>query len=437
MKKTLALILAAMMVAGTASVAFATPKEDLSVDATSPYYVWKSSDGYYSEATSFEYGDRVAMLLEGDLIDSKDDETKNINKFRVFADWKVGSSLVEDMDIEYKKVEKSVTGAYKGKDVPSAPKMDVSYNGEVYTVTLSTTKATDFVGESEKAAKIEALVKTRVESAVKKDDSSDAKAVLDNLKAEILKDNDLKEKVFGYYYEKDTAKTDKKYAWVAYVDLKDSNSTKMSDLVGTIRVAKTTSADAEKVDFEIEVGYGKEEVTDSVTYDDDKPVLDFDDIEDVIDIEFGESGNDALFTVDVTGQGKVNVKFDTKFDADIAAKYPEANLEFVRWSANPTFNRTGDLYIYADEDTFLYEVTADGLKEVSKAEYDEDYGAWYLRTRRLGTYVISDTELDLSASSSSGDASSSGTSSSNPTTGGTTGTTGGNPGDKYNPNTGR
>ena len=73
MKKSLALILAAMMVAGTASVAFATPKEDLSVDASSPYYVWKSSDGYYSEATSFEYGDRVAMLLEGDLIDSKDD----------------------------------------------------------------------------------------------------------------------------------------------------------------------------------------------------------------------------------------------------------------------------------------------------------------------------------------------------------------------------
>ncbi len=432
MKKTLALILAAMMVAGTASVAFATPKEDLSVDATSPYYVWKSSDGYYSEATSFEYGDRVAMLLEGKLIDSKDDETKNINKYRVFADWKVGSSLVEDMDIEYKKVEKSVAGAYKGKDVSSALKMDVSYNSEVYTVTLSTVKATDFVGESEKATKIEALVKTRVESAVKKDDSSDAKAVLDNLKAEILKDNDLKEKVFGYYYEKDTAKTDKKYAWVAYVDLKDSNSTKMSDLAGTIRVAKTTSADAEKVDFEIEVGYGKEEVTDSVTYDDDKPVLDFDDVEDVIDIEFGD---DALFTVDVTGQGKVNVKFDTKFDADIAAKYPEANLEFVRWTANPTFNRTGDLYIYADEDTFLYEVTADGLKEVKKAEYDEDYGAHYLRTRRLGTYVISDVELDLAASSEN--ASSSGTSSSNPSTGGTTGTTQGNTNVKPNPNTGR
>ena len=82
-------------------------------------------------------------------------------------------------------------------------------------------------------------------------------------------------------------------------------------------------------------------------------------------------------------------------------------------------------------------MTADGLKEISKAEYDEDYGAWKIRTRKLGSYVVSDTELDLSASSSSGDASSSGTSSSNPTTGGTTGTTGGNPGDKYNPNTGR
>lgn len=36
MKKTLALILAAMMVAGTASVAFATHKEDLSVDCYQP-----------------------------------------------------------------------------------------------------------------------------------------------------------------------------------------------------------------------------------------------------------------------------------------------------------------------------------------------------------------------------------------------------------------
>lgn len=83
-------------------------------------------------------------------------------------------------------------------------------------------------------------------------------------------------------------------------------------------------------------------------------------------------------------------------------------------------------------------MTADGLKEIKNAEYDESAEAWYIKTRTLKSYVTSDVELDVTASSSSSeDASSSGTSSSNPTTGGTTGTTGGNPGDKYNPNTGR
>lgn len=242
------------------------------------------------------------------------------------------------------------------------------------------------------------------------------------------------------------------YKYLVVITLKDSTSTKTQDLSGDIRVGKTiTDAKNNKDDgyyynLELEVKNKKtdEQVgddKDSITVDLDKYtdnyVLDVADDAGVTDIEFGKDGELALFTVDLDGQSDVNVGYSTKFNADIADKYPDANLEFIKWTANPTFNRTGDLYIYADEDSFIYEVTADGLKEISKAEYDEDYGAWKIRTRKLGSYVVSDTELDLSASSSSEDASSSGTSSSNPTTGGTTGTTGGNPGDKYNPNTGR
>ena len=46
--------------------------------------------------------------------------------------------------------------------------------------------------------------------------------------------------------------------------------------------------------------------------------------------------------------------------------------------------------------TFLYEVTDNGVKEIANAVYDEDEGAWHIRTRQLGAYAISDAELDTS-----------------------------------------
>lgn len=54
---------------------------------------------------------------------------------------------------------------------------------------------------------------------------------------------------------------------------------------------------------------------------------------------------------------------------------------------------TGTLYIYAKEDSYLYEVTADGAKELD-AKWDEDYEAWKLTTRTLTSYAVSDTKLD-------------------------------------------
>lgn len=37
-----------------------------------------------------------------------------------------------------------------------------------------------------------------------------------------------------------------------------------------------------------------------------------------------------------------------------------------------------------------------GVKNINGAEYDEKEGAWHIRTRKLGAYAISDTELDTS-----------------------------------------
>ena len=73
--------------------------------------------------------------------------------------------------------------------------------------------------------------------------------------------------------------------------------------------------------------------------------------------------------------------------------YDYANIDFVNFEGKPSFNKTGTLYIYAAEDSFIYEVTKDGAKAI-KAEWDEDYEAWTFKTRTLGSYAISDVELD-------------------------------------------
>ena len=74
--------------------------------------------------------------------------------------------------------------------------------------------------------------------------------------------------------------------------------------------------------------------------------------------------------------------------------YDYANIDFITFEKAPRFNKIGTAYIYADEDAYIYEVTADGAKEIKGLEWDEDYEAWTFKTRTLGAYAISDVELD-------------------------------------------
>ena len=86
----------------------------------------------------------------------------------------------------------------------------------------------------------------------------------------------------------------------------------------------------------------------------------------------------------------------TPFNREIADLFPKANIDFLTFTSEPSFNRTGTLYIVADADSFIYEVTENGVKEIANAEYDEDEEAWVIRTRKLAAYAISDRELDTS-----------------------------------------
>lgn len=219
--------------------------------------------------------------------------------------------------------------------------------------------------------------------------------------------------------------------WVA-IDTKDDDTTALLDLAGSIYVGTTKSKAYDENAYDLDFTFSNrvddysdaDVVEDEYTFKpDSRAVVKFaKDAEDVT-LYFG-SEEDIWYEFDARGQSALNFAFTFDYNREIAADYPEANIDFITWTAQPSTNRTGTLYITADPDSFIYEISEDGktLKEVANAEYNEDEEAWEIRTRKLVGYAISDKELDLvedTTSSSTGSE------------------TGSNNGGKDNPDTGR
>ena len=321
MKKTLALVLAALMTAGMTTVAFAAKAGDVNamlgyavnedgdlVYATDVYYVLDSDDvAKLPEGANVEGGDEIAIPLvqwtdvngDGNAINDAADtfewyrDTDDLKKPNVYTDWRIGDADAEIRMVKYN------AGDYRYSVVVTVPEND-------------TNKAIDLEGK---------IMVGRTKNA-----AEDA--------------------IYGSF---DLGVT---YAPAAEVVKTYEGETLEAGKTG---IYKFDSEDGE------------------------------------IDIEFGDQ---AIFTVDVTGQGKLNLAWSTSFDGEIADKDKSANMDFITFKGEPSFNKNGTLYIYADKDSFLYQVVDGELKAVD-ADYDEDYEAWKLTTRTLGRYVISDKELDL------------------------------------------
>ena len=192
------------------------------------------------------------------------------------------------------------------------------------------------------------------------------------------------------------------YSYAVVVTVPDVTGNKIQDLVGDIMIGSSKSS-AEKYDYtkyDLQVSYAPDGVDTYYKVDFDggdvlesgkTGIVAFDKEAGEIDIEFGDET--ALFTVDVTGQGKLNLAWNTDFNKEVADLDKSANMDFVTFEGTPSFNKNGTLYIYADKDTYLYQVV-DGKLVAVDAEYDEDYEAWTFKTRTLGAYVISDKELE-------------------------------------------
>lgn len=264
------------------------------------------------------------------------------------------------------------------------------------------------------------------------------------------------------YESKTVTNTQPQYEYWVKISTKDSNTTKDIDVVGSIWVGtskssakkeKDNSEDRFRADFTLTNSdpdnNDYDEATDYVSIEPgERAVVSFaDDASDEFEVEFGD---DARFVFNARGQGKLNLAYNTKYNKDFAYDYDDANIDFITFEGEPTTNRTGTLYIYADKDTYIYEVTDRGAKSVAYlpaggtgavnarvaagkingAYYDKDEEAWVIRTRHLTSYAISDKKLKTVDQMENGSSSSSGSNS------GSTSGSGSNNG-KPNPDTGR
>ena len=189
---------------------------------------------------------------------------------------------------------------------------------------------------------------------------------------------------------------DSKYVYCLVVTLPENDTNKKADVAGTVQVGRSASAAKDSIGkADVEFTYYAD-ATDNADVNKDlvegvTGIVDFSNEDGEIDINFGDV---ATFTVDVDGQGKLNLAWNTDFDKKFGDMYNYANLEFITFEGEPSFNKNGSLFIYAEnKDTFVYEVTEDGAKAV-KAEWNADYDAWEIKTRKLTSYVLSDVELD-------------------------------------------
>ena len=217
------------------------------------------------------------------------------------------------------------------------------------------------------------------------------------------------------------------YTYWIKIDTKEDKTTKLLDLAGTLTIGTSRSKAEDGKVYNLDTTMSNRttpyNVVDEITIEaNSNGAVKFDkEAEDVV-IYFGDN-EAAWYEFDARGQSALNFEWNMDFNREIADLFPKANIDFISWVAEPSTNRTGTLYITADADSYIYEVTEDGVKEVANAKYNEDEEAWEIRTRKLTAYAISDRELDTSITLDGEDNTSSSNTSNN--------------GGKDNPDTGR
>ncbi|MBQ2751721.1 MAG: hypothetical protein IJF25_04035 [Oscillospiraceae bacterium] len=199
------------------------------------------------------------------------------------------------------------------------------------------------------------------------------------------------------------------FGYFLAIKLKSGLNTDTNEVVGTVTLRKN-SGDYKfekvngkrevKVDVEFDVRYGIARQAEGGKYaynyiQDATYLHKFNKAEDPLECEFiFEDWEDATFTVKVKDQDPLLIKVTDDFNEDIAATYDLCNLDFFNGNG-ATFNHRGTLFLPSEYGRFVYERSGTTLKPVPNVVYDEKDEGFYIQTRKLGNFVISDRDIDI------------------------------------------
>ena len=204
------------------------------------------------------------------------------------------------------------------------------------------------------------------------------------------------------------------YYYAVAIEIKEKKTTSDEDIIGTFEFNRKkidindnnvidpfeAEIEDENFDFCVNVFYGGYDyladsedflVTDDVVLDYDQDyALKFDSDEEV-EFTFGRDVvNEGTFIVDVSGQNKLHIKWDTKANEAIVDANPDADMFFVNFHG-VKFNRTGEFTYEMEDIEAAYKIVNDRLVEIPRAEFDVDEVVF--NTRVLENYVFSTSKL--------------------------------------------
>lgn len=144
------------------------------------------------------------------------------------------------------------------------------------------------------------------------------------------------------------------------------------------------------------------------------------------DVEVPTIDSGSLYRIDDNGKGYGTMSFSAG-DTDISVRVyddevyylhhnsdaiksvltanpdSDAVIDFLTFEGTPTFNSTATMNFYGvEEDQIIYEMK-NGRLTRSGAKWSEENGSWELKTRTLGSYVISDQALKSPAGNNTDD----------------------------------
>ena len=210
-------------------------------------------------------------------------------------------------------------------------------------------------------------------------------------------------------------KADSEYFYFIEIKVAAKEATSDSDIIATLEINKSKKGDNKaadgkglnykvkdlQVDISTNVGYENSYLDSGL---DNQLMVEGDSVEELepetyyllkydydeeTELTFGLEPNEGTFTVDVSGQGKNLIWFDTLLNDAIADANPDAKIFALNFN-NVKFNRTGEFTYEAEDMEYAYQLMADGsLKLIGEFDGEEVT----FKTRVLGQYLFSDVEL--------------------------------------------